>query len=322
MIFYLYLWILIMSSFLALCSFNWFLLWLMLEVNMMTFIPIMNYKLMLNSNSMIKYYIIQVFASSLFLIAMMTNNFMEFSQMIISIIIMIAMLIKLGSAPFHIWFPQITEGLMWFSIMMLLTWQKIIPMYILSFNNMSNFLIIIILMSLMIGPLGGFTQISLRKILVYSSITHMGWMLSIILMMKNFWIYYLLLYSMMTIIIIIQLMKYNINFINQINLMNSSFLTKFSLLISLLSLGGLPPLLGFFPKLMVIYYMNMYPTMLFPLILSSLINLYFYLRILYPIFLKNMINKKNNKINNFISMISISINSTIIFFLIPYMIFL
>nr|AXS66413.1 NADH dehydrogenase subunit 2 [Caraboidea sp. KM-2017] len=64
--------------------------------------------------------------------------------------------------------------------------------------------------------------------------------------------------------------------------MNKNLLIKFSMLLNLLSLGGLPPFLGFLPKWMVIQYLsNNYMYLLLFMILMTLITLFFYLRISY-----------------------------------------
>lgn len=78
---------------------------------------------------------------------------------------------------------------------------------------------------------------------------------------------------------------------------------KFTLFINFLSLGGLPPFLGFLPKWLVIQQLtlcNQY-FILTLIIISTLITLFFYLRICYSAFIINYFE------NNWI--IKININS-------------
>nr|UNO53702.1 NADH dehydrogenase subunit 2 [Ixodes sinensis] len=289
---FIFLWILFMSILMSIsCSF-WFPLWMSLEINMMMFIPLMNSKNFLSSNSMMNYYIIQSFSSSLFLF----SSFLTFifSTKILILIILTSMMIKLGSAPFHAWFPQISEGLNMFPFFFLLTFQKIIPLFISSLIT-HKFFIFFIITSSMIGSFGGLNQTSLKKILAFSSISHLAWMMTLIFTNYNFWMLYLLIYSII-LMKIIKTFKKNYNFsIYNLNSMKLSFLNKITIICLFLSLGGMPPFLGFLMKwISVILIIKNFPIIMLILIISSLINLFFYIRILYPIFLNlNILIKPN-----------------------------
>nr|WKW95277.1 NADH dehydrogenase subunit 2 [Ixodes pacificus] len=294
-----FLWILLMSILMAIsCSF-WFPLWVSLEINMMMFIPLMNSKNFLSSNSIMNYYIIQSFSSSLFLF----SSFLTFlfSNNMLILIILVSMMIKLGSAPFHAWFPQISEGLNFLPFFFLLTFQKIIPLFISSLIS-HKFFIFFIIASSLIGSLGGLNQTSLKKILAFSSISHLAWMMALIFCNQNFWILYLMIYSII-LSKIIKTFKKNYNFsIFNFNSMKLTFLNKITMISLFLSLGGMPPFLGFFMKwISVILMIKNFPMIMLILIPSSLINLFFYIRILYPIFLNLNILVKPHYIFNFFS---------------------
>nr|UOK09826.1 NADH dehydrogenase subunit 2 [Ixodes confusus] len=287
-------WILGMSIIMSFSTNSWFSFWISMEINMMVFIPLMNSKNFLSCNSMINYFIIQSLSSSMFLISSIL--YFTFFSKIFMVIIILTILIKMASAPFHIWFPQISENITMKSFFLLSTFQKMIPLQILSnFNN--QMLTFFIIMSAIVGTLGGFNQTSLRKILAFSSISHLSWMMTLILLNQYYWILYFLLYSMIILKIVIYL---KINFINKINNINTKMMTnpnKFQLFSTFLSLAGLPPFLGFFMKMLsILIIINKMPYILFILIPSSLGNMYFYTRIMFPmIMLYNSLMKNFNK---------------------------
>lgn len=226
-------------------------------------------------------------------------------------------MIKIGSAPFHFWFPNIIEGLSWFNCFILLTWQKISPIILLSYYFNKNFLIIIILLNSIIGAIGGLNQTSLRKLLAFSSINNLGWIICAILIRENLWLIYLIIYSFFTIILCFLFYTLNLFFINQLFIINLNPIIKLSLLINLLSLGGLPPFIGFFPKWIVINFLisNKIFIVTFIFIIIRLIILFFYIRIIYSSFIFNYLKIKWFKIfiknNSFFYINSLSLISLI-----------
>nr|AHF21716.1 NADH dehydrogenase subunit 2 [Antricola marginatus] len=296
-------WFLILSLLMALSSSSLFFLWICLEVNIMSFIPLMHSKNLMNMNSTMMYFLIQSTASSIFILSVSLYWMNPLMIQYLEILIMISMLIKLGVAPFHIWFPQISEGITFSSLGILLTVQKVIPLYIMmSFKSKS--IILFIILSSITGSMGGFNQFSIRKILAFSSISHLAWILSLLMINSNFWLIYLSIYSIITFMIIIMIKTNNINTFNFNKKINNEI--NLMLIILLLSLGGMPPMIGFVMKWIALKIIsNYYIALMIPLILSSLINLFFYLRLSYNSFLKHMIFNKWNPSFNYkmISMI-------------------
>nr|YP_002735070.1 NADH dehydrogenase subunit 2 [Riptortus pedestris]ABZ02112.1 NADH dehydrogenase subunit 2 [Riptortus pedestris] len=278
---------LIISSIITLSSNNWLGMWMGLEINLMSFIPfISKSKNKSSSQAMMMYFLTQTIGSIILLFAILMKSMIFMSPIFIEnlpkIMMMIGILIKTGAAPFHMWLPNMMSNLSWLEAMLLMTWQKVAPLFMLNFMNPNNtFIYIIAMTSAIMGAIGGLNQTSLRKILAYSSINHLGWML--MFMSMNFsWYKYLLLYSIMIMLLCTILSENNIYFMNQVNLKSPSIMEKYLVIMMLLSLGGLPPFIGFLPKWMVIQSMvetNLY----FPLILmmlTSLLTLFYYLRIL------------------------------------------
>nr|WEV93883.1 NADH dehydrogenase subunit 2 [Tylostega tylostegalis] len=316
-----FMFILFFSTLITISSNSWFGCWIGLEINLLSFIPIIsNSNNMLSSEVSLKYFLVQSIASInlLFFIIfklMLMKNF-EINNFIM-IMINSSLLMKMGSAPFHFWFPNIVEGLSWINNFILMTWQKISPIILLSYYFNKNFLIIIIIMNSIIGAIGGLNQTSLRKLMAFSSINNLGWMLSAMMISENMWMFYFFFYSFMISIMCFLFYFLNMFFINQLFFMNINFMIKMSLLINFLSLGGLPPFIGFFPKWIIINFLlnNNFYILTFILIMMSLIMLFFYIRILYSSFMFNYLKLKwikmfiKNKMFyfiNFLSLISIS----------------
>nr|YP_010507207.1 NADH dehydrogenase subunit 2 [Amara ovata]UXF64358.1 NADH dehydrogenase subunit 2 [Amara ovata] len=308
---------LFMSTMISVSSYTWLGTWMGLEINLLSFIPLLKIKNNpYSSESSIKYFLVQALASTIFLFSiimiMMTKNLISDNLNINKFLMMMinsSLLMKMGAAPFHFWFPEIIEGMNWINSLILLTWQKIAPMMLLSYTiKYSNYIIFIIMMSTMIGSIGGLNQISLRKIMAYSSINHLGWMLSSFLYTEMIWLIYFIMYSFISFTLINMLNNFKIFYLKQMySFMNKNLLIKFSLLLNLLSLGGLPPFLGFFPKWMLIQYLsNNYMYLLFFMIMMTLITLFFYLRIMYTSLIMSHNELNFNILMNNNSMINIS----------------
>nr|YP_010952800.1 NADH dehydrogenase subunit 2 [Tetraloides heterodactylus]WMQ53220.1 NADH dehydrogenase subunit 2 [Tetraloides heterodactylus] len=281
---------LMMGTLLSISSSSWFGAWIGLELNLLSFIPLIslkkNYFL---SEAALKYFLIQALAST---IIIMSSCLIFFSIKIPSFLLLMSLLMKLGAAPFHFWFPQVMEGLSWLQAMILMTIQKLAPMYLISYlmykTLFIHFIAISAIISSLVGALGGLNTMSLRKLMAFSSINHMSWMLVAISINEILWSLYFFFYSIIStsvVMIFFFCQAYTIS-----DLLNSKFsgpLLSLSIPMSFLSLGGLPPFSGFIPKWMMIQVlvMNNAEFILFFLLFSSLLTLYFYLRLLMPFIL-------------------------------------
>nr|YP_009045234.1 NADH dehydrogenase subunit 2 [Athyma perius]AHA03572.1 NADH dehydrogenase subunit 2 [Athyma perius] len=282
-----FLFILFFSTLISVSSNSWLGCWIGLEINLLSFIPLISsHNNLLNSEASLKYFLTQSIASINFLFSILLSLFLMknfFFDNFFSIIINSSLLMKMGSIPFHFWFPNIMEGLSWFNCFILMTWQKITPMILLSYYFNLNFLYFIMIFNVLIGAIGSFNQTSLRKLMAFSSINNLGWMISSMIISENLWLIYFIFYSIFTFISCFLFYIINTFFISQLFFFNMNFLIKFSIMINFLSLGGLPPFLGFFPKWLVINYLlnNNFFIISFVFIMSSLILLFIYIRIIY-----------------------------------------
>lgn len=213
--------LLIFRTLISISASNWLSIWIGLELNLFSIIPILNFKSSIYSiEATIKYFLIQAFASILLLIFLINKNLLFLNND--NILIILPLLIKLRLIPFHLWLPSIIEGLNWISCLLITTWQKITPLIIISYLNINkNIIFLIIFIS--INSIFGLNQNSIRKILAISSINNTTWILFAILINENLWINYFLIYSLLNFLIIKILNNYNINYINQIKLFNLNF---------------------------------------------------------------------------------------------------
>lgn len=194
-----------------------------------------------------------------------------------------AFFLKIGVAPFHQWVPSIVEGLSWQSLYGLLVFQKINPILLCTFlvRRYIRFTYLVIIISCLIGSVGGLIHRSLRKILAYSSIRHTSWILSSIFISKLMWIFYFITYSFILLSVFIIFNSNDRFYLNQI-LMDNKITTIFFRGAALLSLGGLPPFTGFIPKFIVTIEIirNQRIFILLFLLRGTFIRLFFYTRIL------------------------------------------
>lgn len=211
-----------------------------------------------------------------------------FSQYLLSM----ALLIKIGAAPFHIWFPIVAEGLGWLQFIILSTIQKIAPITLLSYTiEEAHWLILITAAtSAIVGALGGINQLILRKLIAYSSIGHTAWILAALLVRESLWFIYFAIYCIVsTTIVIFFYYKQAFHITHLISKSSQSAQQNVIMFMSLLSLGGLPPFTGFIPKWITIQEIinTSYIFLTFFLILGTLINLYYYLRLTLAAFIIN-----------------------------------
>ena len=278
---------LITRTIIAISSTNWLFAWISIEVNILSFIPII---LQHQSNQeierAIKYFLAQAMGSAVILYSrILLQN--PGNQLLIQRLLITALLLKLGAAPCHFWFPSTITSISWINCLILCTWQKLGPLIllILPFTN-SYFLkplfIVAGVLNAILGGLLGINQAHIRTILAYSSITHIGWIIgSFTTNLPVVPIIYFSLYSAIIIPIFIILQIWGTSSFSQIpNMLINSFTIAAIFRITLLSLGGLPPLTGFIPKwLAIIFLRDTNWIIVTLLLLGSLINLYFYLNL-------------------------------------------
>nr|YP_003204811.1 NADH dehydrogenase subunit 2 [Monoplex parthenopeus]ACF04892.1 NADH dehydrogenase subunit 2 [Monoplex parthenopeus] len=311
---YMFLAVMGMGTLFSLSSLHWLGIWAGLEINLIGFLPLLVYqKKSMESESAVKYFVVQAIGSSFLIFGSLLVYSISFTwesfndsymTSMVGFIMMISGLsIKLGLFPFHFWLPSVMAGLSWITCLLLATWQKLAPMFLMaSLLESSNSYWLITLLcfmsagSALVGGIGGMNQTQIRALLAYSSIAHLGWIL--FALVHGEWVMktYLMIYIMVSLCVFTSLWFSDSSVIKNLdNLKDSSFI-QMSIMLMLLSLGGLPPLLGFISKLMVVLSsMNSpYMAFLFVLILGSLMSLFYYLNLFFSINLSS--SKKHSLI--------------------------
>nr|WNH23026.1 NADH dehydrogenase subunit 2 [Cryptotomus roseus] len=275
-------------------SSHWLLAWMGLEMNTLAIIPLMaQHHHPRAVEATIKYFLTQATAAAVILFATTTNAWLtgqweigQTSHPIALAMLTIALALKVGLAPLHTWLPEVLQGLDLSTGLILSTWQKLAPFALLLQIQPadSTILILLGLTSTLIGGWGGLNQTQLRKILAYSSVAHLGWMILVLQFSPSLTFLTLMTYFVMT---FSTFLTFKLNKATNLNTLATSWskapvLTALTPLI-LLSLGGLPPLTGFMPKWLIIQELTKQDLPLIATItaLTALLSLYFYLRLSY-----------------------------------------
>uniref|UniRef100_UPI00315DF9BF NADH dehydrogenase subunit 2 n=1 Tax=Hipposideros caffer TaxID=302402 RepID=UPI00315DF9BF len=300
----------IMGTLIVMMSSHWLLIWIGFEMNMLAVIPMLMKRF--NPRAMeasTKYFLTQATASMLLMLAIIIN-LLHSGQWTItsmlnptaSLIMTLALAMKLGLSPFHFWVPEVTQGIPLSSGLILLTWQKLAPLSVLyQISNSINLdmLLAISMLSILVGGWGGLNQTQLRKILAYSSIAHMGWMTAILAYNPTMTLLNLVLYILMTTTTFMLFMfNSSTTTLSLSHSWNKTPLITTAILTMMLSLGGLPPLTGFLPKWMIIQELTKNDSIIMPTLMAmtALLNLFFYMRLAYSTSLTMFPSTNNMKI--------------------------
>lgn len=298
----------------------------------------------------LKYFVLSAFASSLFLFGASflygltgTTNLIHYSMLFhdfnptvfdLSLIIfgvlfiLIALFFKINAVPFHFWSPDVYEGaplnatIFFVLVPKFVYFVLIFRLFYLAFHSFFDQLNIIFLflgvLSVLIGSILALKQRRLKKLLIYSSISHVGFMLLALSTGSTFGFvsifYYIILYILTGFVTWGILSLYSAySDKNTLYLTDFSSLVKtnpslaFALAISFFSLAGVPPLIGFSMKYFIFtsaMTQQMYE-LSFLIIILSVIGSFYYLRFIKIIFFEkqenyNFIVPKDNFIYDFL----------------------
>lgn len=280
---------------LTFASSHWLLAWMGLEINTLAIVPLIaqhHHPRAVEATT--KYFLTQATAAAIILFASTTNAWItgewdmnNMSNPIASAIVITALALKIGLAPIHFWIPEVMQGLDLLTGLILSTWQKLAPLalIVLTAQAIDPLLLTALgLMSTLVGGWGGLNQTQLRKILAYSSIAHIGWMIIVLQYTPQLTLLALLIYIFMTSAAFLTLKASSATKVNTLAIAwsKSPILTTTTALV-LLSLGGLPPLTGFIPKWLILQELAKQglPITATIIALAALLSLYFYLRLCY-----------------------------------------
>nr|YP_001648384.1 NADH dehydrogenase subunit 2 [Indotyphlops braminus]AAW72022.1 NADH dehydrogenase subunit 2 [Indotyphlops braminus]ABC55918.1 NADH dehydrogenase subunit 2 [Indotyphlops braminus] len=285
----------ILGTLITASSKHWLMAWVGLEMNTLAIIPLIakpHHPRAMEATT--KYFLTQAMASAMILFAATMNASntgqweikdcpLQTSTMILST----ALLMKLGSAPFHFWVPEVLQGSQMKTGLVILTWQKLAPMaLILSMGDALNQKVLITsaIFSILLGGWGGLNQTQLRKLMAFSSISHMGWILLTVGLAPKTSAFALMVYILLTTPLFLSMLMLQSKTIKDVGTAwNSSTHTSSIMLLTLMSIAGLPPMTGFAPKWLILKELTHHSMILLATtaaILSTL-SLFFYLHLSY-----------------------------------------
>nr|AAL16592.1 NADH dehydrogenase subunit 2 [Microdesmus bahianus] len=275
-------------------SSHWLLAWMGLEINTLAIIPLMtqtHHPRAVEAST--KYFLTQATAAATLLFAATTNAWLT-GQWDIQLMLhplpttmaILALSMKVGLAPLHTWLPEVLQGLDLPTGLILSTWQKLAPFVLLLQLPLQHqpVLTLMALSSTLVGGWGGLNQTQLRKVLAYSSIAHLGWMVLVLQFYPSLTILALGMYVLMTSATFLTLAASKATTLNALALSWTTAPALAALFpMTLLSLGGLPPLSGFMPKWLILQELTKQSLPLTATLaaLTALLSLYFYLRLSY-----------------------------------------
>nr|AKH03590.1 NADH dehydrogenase subunit 2 [Vireo bellii bellii]AKH03613.1 NADH dehydrogenase subunit 2 [Vireo bellii medius]AKH03632.1 NADH dehydrogenase subunit 2 [Vireo bellii arizonae]AKH03591.1 NADH dehydrogenase subunit 2 [Vireo bellii bellii]AKH03592.1 NADH dehydrogenase subunit 2 [Vireo bellii bellii] len=286
---------LMLGTTLTISSNHWIMAWAGLEINTLSILPLISKSHHPRAiEAATKYFLVQAAASTLVLFSGMTNawhtgqwDITQLTHPVSCMILTAALSMKLGLVPFHFWFPEVLQGSPLTTGLILSTVMKLPPIALLFMTSHSlnpTLLTTMAILSVALGGWMGLNQTQIRKIMAFSSISHLGWMTIILIYNPKLTLLNFYLYVLMTAAVFL-----TFNSIKTLKL--STLMTTWAktpslsvtLLLILMSLAGLPPLTGFLPKWLIIQELtkqHMAPTATI-ISLLSLLGLFFYLRLAY-----------------------------------------
>jgi len=213
------------------------------------------------------------------------------------IMMMAAFLFKVGAVPFHFWGPDVYQGssnaVMAYmaSVVKLAALFAFVHLFNFTFESMipfmSGLILFAIVVSLFLGYISALKQTSFRRMMAYSSIANTGFALFAVLNEQlgeaSLWVF-MIGYACSTIALVTINMiveKETDELSNWKGIGYSNPLIGITLVISLLSMSGIPPFTGFFGKYLLLSgaFANYLPYVILAII-ASLIGAYLYLRLM------------------------------------------
>nr|BCO16478.1 NADH dehydrogenase subunit 2 [Ptenopus garrulus] len=283
------------STVLTITSNHWLLAWVGLELNTLSILPIiMKSGHPRATEAATKYFLTQTTAAALILLSSAINTWQTGQWTIThtlspsaSTILTVAIMMKLALAPTHFWYPEVLQGVTLPITMLLTTWQKLAPLgllYLTQNHLPQQILLTTGLLSIIVGGMMGLNQTQTRKIIAYSSIAHMGWLMTTLTLTPELTTLTFITYITLTLSLLTSLATTTTKTISDLGTASlSSPLLLTTTLLTLVSLGGLPPLTGFLPKWLILTHLTNTGllTIATMMAIMSLPSLYFYTRAAY-----------------------------------------
>ncbi len=227
--------------------------------------------------------------------------------------ILVAILFKLAAAPFHIWSPDVYEGAPLNSTIIFVIVPKIVLFVVLFrilyysfftyFGDFQTILLISGTLSILIGSFMALRQKRLKRLLIFSSISHVGFLLlgcatGTVLGLTSV-IYYLMFYLITSVLVwgVMTLLTNNtaLYLTDLAVLARTNPVLGFSLAMGFFSLAGIPPLVGFSMKFFIFsaaISADLYMASII-IILLSVLGAFYYLRVIKVAYFEKQNTYKN-----------------------------
>ena len=256
------------------------------------------------------------------------ENFSTISEVGLALVL-IALFFKVSAAPFHIWTPDVYEGSPTISTLFFASLPKFASLIFLfriyhelnipKIDSLNYIFQLVCAISLLVGVYGAITQKVIKRLLAFSSINHIGFMLLAIMsyqyMSEGTIFFYLIIYlvtifGVFSVILNLRTSEGEITLLTGLNGLKASSGSKaISMLVFLFSLAGIPPFAGFFAKFFILSASINEGLYLLSVIavISSVIAAFYYLSVIKNMFFnesKNELLLDNNKLISFIFIFS------------------
>nr|YP_009491830.1 NADH dehydrogenase subunit 2 [Dosinia troscheli]AWI68000.1 NADH dehydrogenase subunit 2 [Dosinia troscheli] len=269
----------------SMISLNMLGLWVGVELNFLGAVCFLSGVSVEESESVMKYFIIQVFGSCFLILGfLMMMNYCFVS--VVKFIVLLGILVKLGVFPFHFWVPSVMSGLSWFGCFIVSVIQKVVPLWLVSnlllMNTELGVVELLASLTCVVGCLGGLGVLSYRVLLGYSSLVHLGFMLILCCVDEKCFLTYMSFYFLINFCLMSSFWNLGVysflDFVKEdkLNFLNEVWWSS----LYFLSLSGLPPFSGCVLKVYFVWSSwNFMSLGCVVCVLSSIVSLYFYLSV-------------------------------------------
>nr|YP_272035.1 NADH dehydrogenase subunit 2 [Placopecten magellanicus]AAZ06448.1 NADH dehydrogenase subunit 2 [Placopecten magellanicus] len=263
--------------FISVFTFSWFVVWLGMELVLFGSYLFLVDRERRSIDSSYMYYFVQSFGSSVLIMSFMIGHYFMGGPLLSGFFC--GLMVKVGGVPFHFWVIKVLYGVRRSSVGFFLTAPKVIPFFSVCNSYYAGFeLYFFGVLSVLVGACSGTGCIRVSDFVGYSSVAHVGWSLGACANGLSTFIYYFFAYwvSLWGFLYLVGGSGYLYGMLGK----GLDPSLRFSLVICvwILSLGGFPPLMGFFSKLVVLFpAMEHYPLFGCALMLGSLVGWVYYL---------------------------------------------
>ena len=268
------------------------------------------------------------------MIAQMNISSVSYSTSYIGLIfsltfILISIAFKFGAAPFHMWIPDVYQGSMTPTTLMLSTLPKVaIFLILLKLTNSifidleiywSDMVLVLAIISILIGSVVAIVQSNIKRLLAYSTIANVGFILLGIYTGPNYGfnaaLFYMLTYTLFTTAMFGLLCEINhgskpVEEIRDLSGLNYKYpATSMIILIIMLSMIGIPPFLGFYAKFYIIQSLILTENINIAVfaVIMTVIGSFYYLRVIKVIYFDKLDNEINSTSSHVITYIFVAL---------------